>query len=54
MIPCQSCGGSGEIFIYCQEDEYDLHGQCNECGGSGFLHESADPDIEREVIYYEE
>ncbi len=47
MLPCKSCGGSGEVFVSCSEDEFDLRGQCNECFGSGFLHESADPDNER-------
>ena len=47
MILCKSCGGSGEVFVICSEDEFDLRGQCNECFGSGFLHESEDPERER-------
>jgi len=43
MIPCKSCGGSGEMFM-CLNDVFE---QCNECLGSGFLHESADPDNDR-------
>ncbi len=50
MIPCKSCGGSGETFNMLN-DEFK---QCNECLGSGFLHESADPDYERRCVNEEQ
>lgn len=43
MIPCEECGGSGEVDEHCSSCGYDHEEECETCDGTGEVEADEEP-----------